>query len=200
LPGAGQLYCGRRARGFWTFFWFLLGVLACWVALRSTRPEVRAYADAAYRLLSVIYVFAPIDAYFTAHEVNAGVDPFIVGNNPRVAAAINLMTNGFGYFYLGQRVKGFILAITLGFVSRFTALFGHLKIGLAVWLVLQAISLTIAADAYRLAQKELAEVGALAPKATGSRLPVAIPYAVAALIGLVYFGLFVAAFLLAPSR
>jgi hypothetical protein len=54
----------------------------------------------------VLYVFSFLDAYYVAREINAGMDSLVDSNNPRVATTLNLLTNGFGYWYLGERTKG----------------------------------------------------------------------------------------------
>jgi hypothetical protein len=65
----------------------------------------------------ILYGFAVCDAYFTAIEINRGHAPWI-SESPRTAAVLNLLTNGFGYFYLGERTKGMIVMIVGGVVGR----------------------------------------------------------------------------------
>lgn len=63
--------------------------------------------------LLVRYIFSSLDAYYVACETNAGIDALVDANNPRVATTLNLLTNGFGYWYLGDRTKGWIAFIVL---------------------------------------------------------------------------------------
>lgn len=58
--------------------------------------------------MAILWPFAFLDAYFGAREINSGVDQ-IITENPRVAEVLNLLTWGFGYFYLAERTKGMIL-------------------------------------------------------------------------------------------
>ena len=79
-----------------------------------------------------MWIFSFLDAYFTAAEINAGQDAQVDVQNPRVAVVLNLLTAGFGYFYLGERTKG--LAILVGtqivrFQSRVTGFSG----GVVLW-------------------------------------------------------------------
>jgi hypothetical protein len=54
--------------------------------------------------------------------MNAGIDIHVDVQNPRVAAVLNFLTNGFGYFYLrGERIKGFTVFIVLTFLSFSTS-------------------------------------------------------------------------------
>jgi hypothetical protein len=91
------------------------------------------------------------DAYFAARERNAGVTSLLTGANPRIAAILNLLTKGFGYFYLGDRVKG---AVCFVVVSAVGAL---ILIHTSIWTSILAISLQIAVavDAYRVGRQRL---------------------------------------------
>ena len=51
-----------------------------------------------------------------ALEINRGKEPGPY-QNPRVAAVLNLLTHGFGYFYLGERGKGLLVFLGLRFVA-----------------------------------------------------------------------------------
>lgn len=106
LPGAGQTYCGKTSRGLWTLAIFL-PALALTVYFTLQLGSQEGKVDALFwglllRITLFLYVFAFLDAFFTAREMTAGTDAFIA-ESPRVAAILNLLTRGFGYFYLGQR-------------------------------------------------------------------------------------------------
>lgn len=53
----------------------------------------------------VLWIFAFLDAYFTALEINSGGDEQVDPVNPRVAVTLNLLTAGLGYFYLASAQK-----------------------------------------------------------------------------------------------
>jgi hypothetical protein len=94
LPGMGQIYCGATTRG---------GAMAVVsVVAIGASFAWREAVDVALRALVIFYTLAPLDACFTAREHNAGID-VEAPDNPRVAALLNLTTNGFGYLYTGAR-------------------------------------------------------------------------------------------------
>ena len=100
------------------------------------------------------------------------------GQNPRVAVTLNLLTAGFGYFYLGERSKGIVL-----FVVMQVARMANTKLAVLVGLV----QLIAAADAYRIAHRQVTESLAMAGQAplqnvSASRLPVQVPVALACLL------------------
>jgi hypothetical protein len=105
-------------------------------------------------LLSVsLYIFAFLDAYYDALEYNAGLSTYLIGSSPRIACVLNFLTNGIGYFYLGERAKGLILFIGLGFLRQALTRQLTSRMGISlVWFVLQIV---FAGDAYRLARKQL---------------------------------------------
>lgn len=140
FPGSGQMYCGKKLRGVSTFIVFLLagfGVLAL-----ST--ESGAWG-ASLRCLMAIYVYSFLDAYYTARELNAEADPPPY-QNPRVAAVLNLLTNGFGYFYLGARAKGLIVFMVMRLLGFALA---------SVQWLWELMILGVAIDAYRIGRREL---------------------------------------------
>src|SRR5437588_4069327 len=96
LPGLGQIYVRAGIRGPATLGTFVLSVV---VAL-FIPGEFRWLAA---RLAVMLYAFAPYDAYETARERNAGIEAD-ASDNPRVAALLNITTNGFGYVYLGNKL------------------------------------------------------------------------------------------------
>ena len=183
LPGLGHVYCGLKLRGGLVMGFSLAGMWAL-VASFAAQLSGRASADpsvwgAALLVLPVLYVFGFIDAYFTAREINRGIDASLV-DNPRVAAVLNLLTRGFGYFYLGERVKGLVVFFVLGFAQMFLpALFGAGSTAAnAVSLVAILLSIAMAIDAYRIGRRSFeAQTEGMDLAATGppSRLPAAIP-------------------------
>ncbi|HYG98070.1 MAG TPA: hypothetical protein VD837_02995 [Terriglobales bacterium] len=152
LPGVGHLYCQKVRNGILTMLFFCGGV--CGALLLNTESTAWAIA---LRVALVMYVFAFLDAYYVAREINAGLDPYIIGNNPRIAAALNLLTNGLGYFYLGERKKGLILFFALRILpAAFMNALTHevSRVGMAIF---ELVYIVIAIDAYRLARKQLKE-------------------------------------------
>jgi len=193
LPGAGQFYCGKGTRGSITLAFWLFGLTLCFM---SRQPD---YQGSGLLLLVVLWTFSFLDAYFTAIEINSRQDSQVDVQNPRVAVTLNLLTAGFGYFYLGERTKGIVILVGTQIVR-----FGVPRItgfaGGVVSLALIVVQMVMAADAYRLARLQLKE--ALDPQpeqpsgadTVASRLPVFVPVGLACLAGagfiaLVIFGL-----------
>jgi hypothetical protein len=179
VPGSGQIYCGKTARGAVTLGFTLLGLVLC----LAGDPNMRGVG---ITLVLVLWIFSFLDAYFTAGEINAGEDAQVDVQNPRVAVTLNLLTAGFGYFYLGERTKG--LAIFVGMqVARFTLPRVAGYFGGIITLVLLLLQVLMAADAYRIARAQLKE--ALGPRPEGSaaptpsRLPAFVPIALACVVG-----------------
>ena len=143
VPGAGQLYCGKRPRGWVTLSCWLLGLILSF----STREGLRGTG---VTVMFVLWVFSFLDAYFTAVEINRGRDIQVDAQNPRVAVTLNLLTAGFGYFYLGERVKGTVI-----FVATQVVRFGTPQLtgyaGGVVSLALIVLQMLMGADAYRIA-------------------------------------------------
>lgn len=151
----------------------------------------------------VLWVFAFLDAYFTALEINSGADAQVDVVNPRVAVVLNLLTAGLGYFYLGERAKGMVLFVvinalkwltkaTTGFWGGVIALFGI------------TMASVMALDAYRLAREQIREAHGPEPEPQTrpirkpSRLPMFVPVTLASLavtgfLGMLIFGLAVVA-------
>lgn len=119
-----------------------------------------------FRIAVFLYVFAFPDAYFTAREMTAGTDAFIA-ENPRVAAILNLLTHGFGYFYLGQRAAGFAVFIGLGILQQMilSSIKGDKEGGA---LFMELILAGMAVHAYRIARKGEKEISRHHP--TGSAI------------------------------
>lgn len=150
LPGAGHIYCRKTRNGLLTMAFFA-GALCCTLVLSSES----LFWGIAARAALILYVYAFLDAFFVSREINDGRDPYIVGNNPRIAAMLNLLTNGLGYFYLGERKKGLILFIGLRVLSSGFHNAATGDVSRAAMAALELIYIVIAIDAYRLARKQL---------------------------------------------
>lgn len=111
FPGFGHFYLGLKLNAAWIAGFALLQVnlSVAGFVWRSAR-----LIELAFTFLSATYIFGFLDAFFSAKEWNAGVTPLMIGANPRTAAFLNLLTNGLGYFYLGERTKGLITFVALG--------------------------------------------------------------------------------------
>jgi TM2 domain-containing membrane protein YozV len=190
LPGAGQIYCGKKSPGLWTMGFFLL-VLA--LTINFTRQlggpegkETASFWGVALRASLFLYVFAFLDAFFTAREMTAGTDAF-VAENPRVAAILNLLTRGFGYFYLGQRKLGLTIFFGLMFVQAPLAQ----TTGGSV--LMEFVAAAMAMHAYSIARQSekqiLATVRLPAKPASSKGLPAAIPIGLAAILAAGYIAL-----------
>jgi len=108
VPGSGQMYAGRVNQGVCTLLVFALSLLVTIAAFGQT---VGGYAFVA---ADSLYIYGILDAYFGVLERNAGLASVISGRNPRTATALNFMTSGFGYFYLGERAKGVVMFLMVG--------------------------------------------------------------------------------------
>jgi TM2 domain-containing membrane protein YozV len=196
LPGLGQFYCRKNSRGAWTLGFFLVSLVG---TILLTPLLVGTYAvlvalgwGISLRVAIFLYVFAFLDAYFTAREMSVGTDPFIA-ESPRVAAILNLLTRGFGYFYLGQRAAGFAVFIGLGFFQQVISK----KVGQGNQsgggLFMEAVLAILAVHAYGIARKREKEILATiepAPQfAALGGLPLAVPVGLAVLFGAAYLGL-----------
>ena len=190
LPGVGQLYCNKIPRGFTT-----LGFFAGSVALVFAGETDSARGNGVLVAL-VLWLFAFLDAYFTALEINSGAGELIDAVNPRVAVVLNLLTAGLGYFYLGERTKGMILFLLINvlkaLIGATTGFWGGVVSLLGI-----TVSLVMAADAYRLAREQLREARGPVPEPStqpeasppdplkpASRLPAFVPVGLACLGGL----------------
>ena len=183
LPGLGQFYCGKTARGGMTLgFWFA-ALVACFAHVPP------AWLGQALFLMLVLWIFSFLDSYFTAIEINQGQDDLVDGQNPRVAVTLNLLTAGFGYFYLGEQTKGITLFVVMQ-VARL-ALPSTGRLGVFISLGLFALQLWAAENAYRIARRKVtsersdwAATGAqpIENAAPASRLPVQVPVVLACLL------------------
>jgi TM2 domain-containing membrane protein YozV len=180
VPGLGQLYCDKTVRGVVTLgFWFVALVL-CFSQVS------RAVVGEALVVMLVLWIFSFLDAYFTAIEINKGQESLIDGQNPRVAVVLNLLTAGFGYFYLGERTKGLALFVVIQ-ASRFVfpgTVFWRVGIGLLV----AVIQIVVSVDAYRIARRQVKEALGSEPATPvvnslpASRLPVQVPVVLACVL------------------
>ena len=151
LPGAGLIYCGKKSAGVTTMLFFA-GAIAGAVFI----PPQNMFWGVMLRMIIVLYAYAFLDSFYTAREHNAGMAPYIIGNNPRIAATLNLLTNGFGYFYLGERKKGLICFFALRIFSA-SAKRTPGDPGKVMGVIAEVVFALLAIDAYRLARKQMRE-------------------------------------------
>jgi hypothetical protein len=144
FPGLGHLYLRLWRHAAWIIGFELL----CLLAIAGGAGQLHA---AALITAPALYIFAVVDAYFSAREWNAGVTGWLVGENPRITAILNLTTKGFGYFYLGDRTKGIVCFLAMCFGQAL------LLQRTNIWTQALAISLqvAIALDGYRVARERL---------------------------------------------
>ncbi len=193
LPGLGHFYCGLKLRGALVMGFSVAGMAAFWMSIAAQatgRGFDQNVLGAAFLVLPVLYVFGFLDAYFTAREINRGIDPTLV-DNPRVASVLNLMTRGLGYFYLGERVKGLVVFFVLGFaqVALPVMLGGGPTLTTVVSLVAILLSVAMTIDAYRIGRRSFnAQVAGLdlVADANPSHLPAAVPLAVGGAIAALF--------------
>ena len=186
VPGAGQMYCGKTARGGMTLAFFVLSVILTVVGFSVADSTNEGILGVAMLATLVLYIFSFLDAYFVAREINTGTDAMVDANNPRVATTLNLLTNGFGYWYLGKRNKGWIAFIVLGLVMRGLSQ----AIGNSPWsILLLLIPCAMGLDAYRIARKQMEEQQLGTPSSAlpeparlETRLPAGVPVGLACLL------------------
>ena len=193
LPGLGQFYCRKNSRGAWTLGFFLIALGATvWLTRMLPSSGAALGWGVVLRIAVFLYVFAFLDAYYTAREMTAGTDAFIA-ESPRVAAILNLLTRGFGYFYLGERAAGFTVFLGLGIFQQ--VIVKSLAKGDEVQggLFMEAILAGLAVHAYVIARKSEKEILATiepAPTiAVIGGVPPAVPIGLATLFGGAYLGL-----------
>jgi hypothetical protein len=144
FPGLGQLYVGLSRQAAW------LGgteVLALMFVFFGSGP----FHGQAIIVVPSLYLFGILDAYFSAREWNAGASDLMIGSNPRITAILNLLTKGFGYFYLGDRTKGIICFFVVSAVQ------GILLAHTNAWTSILAITIQvgIAIDGFVVARRRL---------------------------------------------
>ena len=197
LPGAGQLYCGKWRRGILTAVFFLAGLaiaVLLWQRLGGSGDQrLEFLLGAALRTCIVLYGFGFVDAYFTAREMSIGEEtnmPY----NPRVGAVLNLLTRGWGYWYLDERRKGVILFVVLGLVQRGSQAAPNEALSTALGIVVEVALAVMAVDAYRIATRENRKYLDKVPASAyglmpSSGLQPSVPVALAGLLVAGYAGL-----------
>ncbi|HEX4036824.1 MAG TPA: hypothetical protein VHX37_02095 [Acidobacteriaceae bacterium] len=150
VPGSGQIYSGRETAGAVTLAFFAAGAAASFTLRAHPQNNI---GDTGLGVAISLYIFAFLDAYFSTLEYNAGMASFMIGGNPRIAAILNFLTNGFGYFYLGERAKGLAMFVGLGLILRTGLIhfFPGSYLLTIIWLLVQS---ALAFDAYRLARRQ----------------------------------------------
>ncbi len=190
VPGSGQLYCGKTLRGLMTLVFFVIGVgVAAAIGWPKDRSTELLWGMCA-RVAVALYGFGFLDAYFTAHEVNRDIDLQVDGSNPRVAAILNLLTKGFGYFYLGQKKLGIGVFIVLTVLTS-SVRQAPADVGNFIGIILEVVLAMLAIHAWILARRELAttmppeeQVTAITEEPKGLRP--ALPMALGGLMALNY--------------
>jgi len=144
FPGLGHVYLR-----FWRHAAWIIGCEL--VLLLSVVGGESQWHASAIIAAPALYLFAIIDAYFSAREWNAGITGWMIGANPRVTAILNLLTKGFGYFYLGDRTKGIVCFLAISAAQAVLLLHTN------IWTRVFAISLQVAValDGYRVARERL---------------------------------------------
>ena len=193
LPGAGQIYCDKTSRGLWVLALFFTGLAATvYLTTQLGSPDGKFFAlfwGLVLRIIVFLYIFAFLDAFFTAREMTAGTDAFIA-ESPRVAAILNLLTRGFGYFYLGKRTLGFAVFIGLGIFQRAIMQSFVNQSSAGEGFFLELVQMGLAADAYRIArerEKEILATVQLPTSRVSTGVPAAIPVAFSILLVAGYF-------------
>jgi hypothetical protein len=196
FPGAGHIYCGKTLRAFWIMGIFLPALaLTVYFSLQLGSPEGKGdtfFWGILLRITLFLYVFAFLDAFFTAREMTAGTDAFIA-ESPRVAAILNLLTRGFGYFYLGQRTLGLVVFFGLMF---FQAPLAKTPGG---GLFLELISAAMGAHAYSIArqsEKRILATVRLPAEPVSKGFPPTVPIGLAVVLAAGYVALAVAGLLM----
>jgi len=144
-PGLGHLYCKKGQTGTLTAAFFTAAIGLVVFVSPASNP---LFWGIGLRAAIVLYGFGFFDAFYSAREINSGISDFLIGTNPRVAAMLNLLTSGFGYFYLGERKKGLIWF----FASR---VFLSAAGSNAIAVVAELAAMIVAVDAFRIARKQL---------------------------------------------
>lgn len=154
LPGIGQVYANRRTAGWVTFTFFYLSLLMGIATLIAKQFNLSGIA---IFIAISLYIFGFLDAYFSALEYNQGISTYLIGGNPRIACFLNFLTNGFGYFYLGDRGKGIAMFLIVGVLGRSVKALS--KSPGFTWFdfILLLLQFAFALDGYRIARKRLFE-------------------------------------------
>jgi TM2 domain-containing membrane protein YozV len=182
-PGMGQLYCGHQTRGWVTCFVF-------WIAFAYTAArDISSWQFRfALRYVIAMWCFATLDAFFSAQEINSGMAPLVEGANPRVAAILNLMTKGWGYFYLGRKGAGIAtFLVLLAADATLRTLRG--QPARIAYLAAELVLLALSVHAYYLGSVPLREKVAPVLTNFSDRLSVGVPLVTAAFAASVYLSL-----------
>lgn len=148
IPGAGHLYCGYRKRALYAFLTWLV----TFILLRVGRGPLGGNVwFLAFRVELVLYIFAPVDAYLTARDALQEI-PAAPFESPRIAALLNLLTNGLGYWYLGKRKKAWTVFISLGVLSLAAQHVASHTLRSVLYLAYESALLFIAWDAFQSAR------------------------------------------------
>ncbi len=168
LPGAGQLYCGKSFRGVMILCFSSVGLVLCFMRQQASLQGTGLI------IVVVLWVFSFLDAYFTATEINSGQDLQVDAQNPRVAVTLNLLTAGFGYFYLGERAKGMAFFVGTQIVRFGVPRMTGYKGGL-VSVVIVVVQMMMGVDAYFIARGQLKEALGPAPEHPSVIKPSRVP-------------------------
>jgi TM2 domain-containing membrane protein YozV len=193
-PGAGQLYCGKVKRGVTTLIFFAAGVAGFFLISGAAEPKLQLLVGISLRVAIFLYAFAGLDAFFTAREINSGADGRLQ-HNPRVAAILNLLTSGFGYFYLGEKTKGTVALVVIGGLNKVLQRMGEATTTLPLEIVLEVLLAVTAVDGFRSCRRlNLQELGEtphtqIRMEPVGGGLPAGLPVGVSCLVALGYVGL-----------
>jgi hypothetical protein len=155
IPGAGHMYSGLVRNGIFTLLLFAGALL---VSI-STNPSTSPIAwGIAVRTALVLYIFGFVDAFQVAREHNAGLESYLVGTNPRIAGVLNLLTKGWGYFYLGKRKLGIGVFFLLTLLNA--AAIGQQDHDVFVFIAAlsEVVLLALAIHGYLIAQRQRAEL------------------------------------------
>jgi hypothetical protein len=96
--------------------------------------------------------------------------------NPRVAAILNLLTRGFGYWYLGERTKGLAVFVGLAVIPYAIRLSVPPSLQTPLSILVELLVAVFAVDAYRIARQRRAKIlarirPAAAPSVPSAGLP-----------------------------
>ena len=138
-------------------------------------------------------MFSFLDAFYTAREMRDGIHA-LVPYNPRVAAVLNLVTRGFGYWYLDEKKKGVLLFFLVGSAGRVAMTSHDQSVSAPLEVFVELALAAMAVDAYRIANRNnakwlLAAESQPLPPQPESALKPALPVTLAVLMTLGYTGL-----------
>jgi TM2 domain-containing membrane protein YozV len=194
VPGVGQLYCGKVKRGIMTLLFFASGVAGFFLLSGMANPKIEVLVGISLRVAIFLYAFAGLDAFFTAREIVTGADARLQ-HNPRVAAILNFLTCGFGYFYYGDKKKGVIALVVIGGLNKVLQRMGDATSTLGLEIVLELLLAATAVDGFRACRRLNREAAGATPhtqirvEPVGGGLPAAVPVGAAGLVALAYVGL-----------